>query len=245
MVFGVIVIMLGTFLLFRNLGYISGDVSRWVFSWQSLLIALGAIFLFDRKTDNKNAGLILVLVGGVFLLSKIMDIDLGRILIPALLIVVGIILFVRASTKGRSKVSANGSDGWKFYDDKKQPFEKTTLDGAGCVRQEYLFNGFQEKWRYGKLKNVEIDAVFSGVELDFSQAELAEDVKAAAHIKVSSVFSGVNLYVPDDWNIVLQKTGVFGGFTDKRPQNIPVNKEKTVILELDAVFGGGEIRCYD
>jgi len=96
------------------------------------------------------------------------------------------------------------------------------------------------------LKNVEIEAVFSGVEIDFSQAELADDIKVAALIKIKSVFSGVILYVPDDWNIVVQKTGVFGGFTDNRPNRVlQVSGNKYVVLEVEALFGGGELRCYE
>jgi len=115
------------------------------------------------------------------------------------------------------------------------------------VKREYVFNGSKEKWTYGKLRNVVIEAVFSGVELDFTQTELADDIKVAAHIKISSVFSGITLYVPDDWNIMVQKTGVFGGFVDNRPRSAEqnVNKDKLVILELEAVFGGGEIKCYE
>ncbi|MDR1526298.1 MAG: DUF5668 domain-containing protein [Dysgonamonadaceae bacterium] len=239
-VFGVIVMMLGVFLLFRNMGYVSWEISHWVLSWQSLLIAIGAVLLFDRKPNNRSAGLVLILVGGIFLLSKVLDIHLGNFLIPALVIMAGIILIIRASTGRRLKDTfADCSDRWEFRDFQEKTFNKTTL------KREYIFTSSKEKWVYGKLKNVEVDAVFSGVELDFSQTELADDIKVAASIRVSSVFSGVILYVPDDWNLILRKTGVFGGFVDKRPQNIEMNKEKIVILELEAVFGGGEIRCYE
>jgi predicted membrane protein len=93
---------------------------------------------------------------------------------------------------------------------------------------------------------VEIEAIFSSVEIDFTQAELADDVKVAARISVKSVFGSVILYVPEDWNITIQKTGVFGGFTDNRPNRVlQIASDKLVILELEAVFGGGEIRCYE
>jgi len=114
------------------------------------------------------------------------------------------------------------------------------------VHKEYVFTGSKEKWTEGKLRNLEIEATFSGVELDFSQAELADDIKVAAHIKVTSVFSGVIIYVPDDWNIMVQKTGVFGGFNDNRPNRVlKVESDKYVVIELEAVFGGGELRCYE
>jgi predicted membrane protein len=246
-VLGVLVMMLGVFLLFRNLGFLPYEVSQWVFSWQSLLIAIGAILLFDRKADTKTAGVILVLVGSVFLLPKILIFDLSGILVPALVIAIGVIFIVRVSTqKSWSGINCfSHSSEWKESDYEKKSFTKMTDNGNGLIRREYVFNGSKEKWTYGKLRNVEIEAVFSGVELDFSQAELADDVKVAVYIKLKSVFSGVTIYVPDDWNIMIQKTGVFGGFEDKRPRNIKVDEAKKVILEVEAVFGGAEMKCYE
>jgi predicted membrane protein len=240
--FGVVVVMLGVFLLFRNMNYISWEIAHWVLSWQSLLIAIGAILLFDEKTDTKNAGVILMLIGGIFLLSKTLGIHLAGILIPLFIIIAGITLVFRSS--GKRKWKNTFADRWGDREE-FQDYSSRNGNGRGCVKREYVFSGSKEKWSYGKLKEVGIDAVFSNVELDFSQTGVSEDVKVAAHIHVSSVFSSVILYVPDDWNIILQQTNVFGGFVDKRPQNIEVDKEKMVILELDAVFGGGEIRCYE
>ena len=259
-VFGVIIMMLGVFMLFRNLEFIPWNISHWVLSWQSLLIAIGTIMLFDRKTDNKNAGVILIMVGTVFLLPKILDVNLSGIIVPAIVIAIGIIFIIRVSTRKKwngffSNVhvwkGSEWKDGewkdheWKDYDYTKKKFTKTNMSGDGCIKRDYVFDGTKERWTYGKLRDVEIEAVFSGVTLDLSQAELSEDVKNAVYVKVRSVFSGVILYVPDDWNIMIQKTGAFGGFTDNRPRNIEINENKKVILELEAVFGGGEIRCYE
>ena len=248
-VIGVIIVMLGVFLLFRNLGFIPYEISHWVFSWQSLLIAIGAILLFDRKTDNKTAGVILILVGSVFLIPKInfLDVSLSAMLIPALVIATGVVFIIWVTTKKNWwwKDHIKNHSEWKECDYTKKSFNTMSDNGNGYFKREYVFDGSKEKWTYGKLRNVEIEAVFSGVELDFTQAELADDVKVAVHIKVKSVFSGITLYVPDDWNIMIQKTGVFGGFVDQRPRNIKVNEEKRVILEVEAVFGGGEMRCYE
>jgi predicted membrane protein len=235
---GVIIMMLGVFLLFNNLGYVSSVLYRLVISWQALLIAIGATLVFDRKRDNNNAGIILIFIGSFFLLPRIFDVNATGILIPLFIIVAGMFFVIHATTKKTPKKIFENFD--------EIPFQKTTVGSGGVVKREYVFTGSKEQWTYGKLKNVEIEAVFSGIELDLTQTELADDIKVAAHIKVSSVFSGVTLYVPDDWNITVQKTGVFGTFTDKRPHNaIHSTGNKMVILELEAVFGGGEIRCYE
>jgi predicted membrane protein len=116
----------------------------------------------------------------------------------------------------------------------------------GFIGRDYVFSGSKEKWTYNNVKKIEISSVFSGVELDLSQIELSREVEKV-QIKVSSVFGGVVLYVPDDWNIIMQKTGIFGSFADNRPRNVTQSSTngRLVFLELEAVFGGGEIKCYE
>jgi predicted membrane protein len=159
--------------------------------------------------------------------------------------VAGILLIVRASTK---KQRCFRSFGKTFsFENMSENFTETPPDANhnGYIGREYVFTGSKERWIYNNVKSIEISAVFSGVELDFTQLELSHDVNKV-HIKVSSVFGGVILYVPEDWNIMIQKTGVFGSFTDNRPCNASQTANgKPVYLELEAVFGGGEIKCYE
>ena len=248
---GVLIMMLGAFLLLNNMSTawfpISRDIYSVVISWQTLLIAIGIILLADKKADHKTAGVVLILVGTVFLLPKISpSLSMRGIILPLIFIAIGIFFIVKASIR---KNKMNDWETWFSVSGENQfgNFEKnTTTKKGGIVHKEYIFSGSKEKWTQGKLNNLSIEAVFSGVILDLSQAELADDIKVAAHIKVAAVFSGVTLYVPEDWNIMIQKTGVFGGFTDYRPNRVlQISSNKLVVLELEAVFGGGEIRCYE
>ena len=248
-VIGLIIMLVGAFLLFDNMGFFLPVVRRVIISWPALVVAIGIILLVDRPSDHKIAGAVLVLGGSLFLIPKIFPaISINGFIIPVIVIAIGVGFIIKATcSKNDFKVFetwCNENPNWKngFKD-----FEKNvTTDHGGFVRKEYVFSGSKEKWTQGKLKNVEIEAVFSGVEIDFTQTELADDIKVAAHIKVKSVFSGVILYVPEDWNIMVQKNGVFGGFTDARPHRVlQVVSDKMVVLEVEAVFGGGEIRCYE
>jgi len=87
--------------------------------------------------------------------------------------------------------------------------------------------------------------VFGGAEIDLTQIEFSEDTDKIT-IDVEAVFGGVVLYVPETWNIILSRDGVFGGISDNRPKNIlKASNGKTVYLNIEAVFGGGELRCYE
>ena len=245
---GVLIIMLGIFLLLSNTGsFIPWFIYRIVISWQALLIAIGIILLVDKKADHKTAGVVLILIGTVFLLPKFNpSLSLKGTVLPLICIAIGIIFIIKATIR---KNKMKDMETW-FSDRSENQFgsfeKNSTTKRGGVVHKEYVFSGSKEKWTQGKLSNLSIEAVFSGVILDLSQAELADDIKVAAHIKIASVFSGVTLYVPEDWNIMIQKTGVFGGFTDHRPNRVlQISSDKLVVLELEAVFGGGEVRCYE
>jgi len=240
-VVGILIIVAGALLLLNKMGIFLHSSYQHFISWQTLLIAIGAILLFEKRRDNRNVGLILIFVGVVFLFPR-------AYLVPVALIALGIFFIIKTTARKKnnsfSEFEIIEDSNWKgnFAEFSKNKTE----DKGGVVKKEYFATGSKEKWTQGKLKNLEIEAVLSGVELDFSQAELADDIKVAAHIKISSVFSGVIVYVPDDWNIMVQKTGVFGGFNDNRPNRVlKVESDKYVVLELEAVFGGGELRCYE
>ena len=50
LMFGALVILAGILLLARNTGLLDPSVSRIIFSWEMLLIAIGAVNLFHRHS---------------------------------------------------------------------------------------------------------------------------------------------------------------------------------------------------
>jgi len=249
-VFGIIIMFVGIFLLFRNMDFIPWDVYHIVISWPALLVGIGVVLLFDNKSSSKSAGIILAAIGALFLLPRIFNVDVSGFFWPLIIIVLGILIIIRSTTK-KSRLFRSEGVRNVFLDNRNGDMtgirnSETDANQEGFITQDYVFSGSKEKWTYDNVKGIEISAVFSGLELDITQIELSPDVERVK-IKVSSVFGGVVLYVPDDWNIIIQKTGVFGSFTDNRPRNIVQSSSsgKQVYLELEAVFGGGEIKCYE
>jgi predicted membrane protein len=245
-VFGIIIMFVGVFLLFRNFDIIPWEVYRIVISWPALLIGIGIVLLFDGKHNNKSAGIVLSTIGILFLLPRIFYINMNGFFLPVIIIVVGILFIVKSSTKRKyhSNFLGNGNSFENKGGDVTGITDFEMKDGF--INRDYVFSGSKEKWTFNNVRGIEISSVFSGVDLDLTQIELSQDVEKV-HIKVSSVFGGVILYVPDDWNILIQKTGVFGSFTDNRPRNVTQfsTSGRLVILDLEAVFGGGEIKCYE
>jgi hypothetical protein len=75
---------------------------------------------------------------------------------------------------------------------------------------------------------------FGGGTLDLREATLSPE---GATLRVSALFGGGNLIVPEDWHVETRLVGV-GGAGDGRPAgNAPIGAP-TLRLEGTAVFGG-------
>ncbi|MDR1416083.1 MAG: LiaF-related protein [Prevotellaceae bacterium] len=108
------------------------------------------------------------------------------------------------------------------------------------VEYNSVFGGIHEKISIKNFRGGEINCVFGGAELDFSEAQLDEGVHM---LEINTVFGGVVLYIPVDWHIEVRQDQLFGNFVDTRPKpTFEVDEKKMLILEVTAVFGGGEIK---
>jgi len=240
---GLLIIAAGVLLFAFNAGLLPIAFKRVVFSWQMLLIGLGFAFLFSR--NKWVAGLILMFIGSLFILPKLQitgyDIGynigffVGKNIWAIGLVTLGTVvlckaIFTRSFWYCRTDVNWN-SRGWKQ--------EK---EGSGHIDYNCVFTGGKKKLDTKNFTGGEINNVFGGMELDLSDAQMPEGVH---FLEINSVFGGVVIYVPIEWNIeIRQSSQVFGGFVDNRPKpSFEVDEKRTLIIEANAVFGGGEIKC--
>ena len=245
---GLLFLAAGVLLFAFNAGVLPIVYKKVFFSWQMLLIALGFAFLFSR--DKWGTGIILMVIGGFFIMPKLEPVGLvflSNNYWAIGLVIVGIIILCSAIWKRSS---------WhckpKVYictdtDTKRERVCHTndwnTHNEAGYIDRNNVFGGSKEKLDFTNFKGGEINCVFGGIELDLSDAKLAEGVH---RLELNSVFGGIVLFVPVDWNIEMQTTHVFGNFVDNRPKpGFEIDEKRTLIIEANAVFGGGEIKCKE
>ena len=245
LVFALLVIAAGILLFAFNMGVLPIAYKSVVFSWQMLLIVIGFSCFFSRH--KWFFGLILVLLGGFFLLPKldIPSLDFFRQNAWAIILTaagIGILckaLFHRKcccnNAQFRTHFSVKDDNHWKTFSSTGKGYKSGYLD-RNCV-----FGGSKEKWDIQNFKGGEVNSVFGGIELDLSEAQLAEGTH---RLELNSVFGGIVLYVPIDWNIEVHQTQVFGTFADNRSKpGFEVDENRVLIIEANAVFGGGEIKC--
>jgi CDP-diglyceride synthetase len=87
---GIFLIVTGTALLFYNLDLIPLIIPGYIFSWKSLILALGIVFILSER--DKTAGIVLASIGIYFLIPEIWNINPWEkgLFWPFLLMVVGI-----------------------------------------------------------------------------------------------------------------------------------------------------------
>jgi predicted membrane protein len=239
-ILGLIFLAAGVLLFAFNSGLLMPELRHVVFSWPMFLVALGFAFLFSR--DKWVAGVILLLVGGFFLLPRLNIERLDFITQNGWaigLILVGVIVLFRAvfgrhflwRTEWHCPEKKWDSFGWKNHKDE-----------SGRIDYNCVFTGGKKNLDTKNFRGGEINNVFGGLELDLTDAQMPEGVH---FLEINSVFGGVVLYVPVEWKVeIRQSSQVFGSFVDNRPKpSFEVDEKRTLIIEANAVFGGGEIKC--
>src|SRR5688572_6026699 len=212
------------------------DFPDWLFSWQMLLIAFG-MFIGLRHNFRGPSWLILVLIGGIFLLNEIYpQITFRRYLWPVAIIVVGLFIILRPRR------------GWKFNPNKKtegasDSFFTEDIDYSkdDFVDNTSIFGGAKKIIISKNFKGGDLVNIFGGTELDLSQA----DFTGTSVIELTTIFGGTKLLVPSNWSVKSEAVTIFGGIEDKRRmQTITEATEKTLYIRGTVIFGGIEIKSF-
>jgi len=208
----------------------------WLFSWQMLLIAFG-VFIGLRHNFRGPAWLILILIGGIFLLNEIYpEITFRRYMWPIAIIVVGVFIILRPHR------------GWKINPNKKTEgasdsifTEDVDYSKEDFVDSTSIFGGSKRIIISKKFQGGDLVNIFGGNELDLSQA----DFTGVAVIEITTIFGGTKLLVPSNWSVKSEAVTIFGGIEDKRRmQTITENPEKTLVLRGTVIFGGIDIKSF-
>lgn len=231
---GTVITGVGIALLLFNLDIIDSTYRQYVFSWHTLLIVAGLINLFSR--DNWPTGLILLTVGIWLMTIRIynIEIDFFKIIVPILLIMVGLIVLLKKKTPKlnhqKSETETENSD-YNCCGRTKESGEKLNeiniFSGSNRIYTSALFEG-------GSIVNI-----FGGAELDLRQTELKEGTTI---LETVSIFGGLSLKVPENWEIKSETVAILGSFSDKR-KTANLRKENSILIVRGInIFGSTEIK---
>jgi predicted membrane protein len=229
---GLIITATGVVLLLYHTGIIHfNPLTRF---WPLLLILFGVMNLLTLS--GRFFGLLLILAGTVLELNKL---GLTRLsfadLWPLAIIAVGLLLMWGSlETRGFRRVKA------RVLEDLRDQ-----VAGAGVppdtLNAVAIFGGCERRVTMKNFRGGKVTAAFGGVELDFRDADIESGANAI--LEVNCIFGGVQIRVPENWNVHSRSLPVFGGYEDKtrQPSGPAAASAKTLLVTGMVIFGGVEI----
>ncbi len=221
---GAVLIGIGLLFLLGTLDIIPRNIERYIFSWQGIIIIIGSVIVATKP--NKTPGWIMIMVGVFFLVPDILNIP-GfnmRTFWPLILIVIGIMFIIRQ--RGH------------------QTFRKSTAEADLDILDDVsMFGGGDVIVSSENFKGGKVTAIFGGSSYNLVSSKVAD---GKAVIDVFAAFGGCTFIVPDDWNVRVEITSIFGGFSDSRKPtaNTVIDQSKVLVLKGLVMFGGGEVKSY-
>lgn len=203
-ILGLFLVLIGLLFLFNNLGYLP-PIPHYIWSWPMILVLVG---LFNLLTGNTRSAVILILVGGFFLLNIHAGFEL-RTYWPVILVVIGLVYIFRNRVIAPSKSTESA------FDDIN------------------IFGGSEKRFVSDPLKSGRITNIFGGSDIDLSESKPID----GATIEVFTMFGGCDITVPNDWQLEIDTVAVFGGFSDKR-KTITTTGPRVVIKGVMIFGGG-------
>ncbi|WP_053225115.1 LiaI-LiaF-like domain-containing protein [Roseivirga seohaensis] len=218
---GLIFILIGTVFLLDNLDIISWHYRRYIFQWENILIIVGAILILNK--ENAKTGGILMGIGVLLNLDEWFNLDVSIFdLWPLVFVVAGIAIVNRNKETKDNRYDPNTGN----------------LD-ANKINDTAIFGGGDKVINSSSFKGGSLTAIFGGSTIDLTQAKLAD---GRNEIDVFYMFGGSKIRVPQDWNVQVSVTGIFGGMSDKRKLIDPqADGNKELIIRGTAIFGGAEV----
>lgn len=238
---GLVLLGVGFILLLKTLDIYF--IPSWLLSWPVFMIIIGS-FIGSRQGFNRPAAFIPIIIGAIFLINKIIpDIDMGRFLMPFLIIVFGIWMIV-----GRKKTKQADQTVWeKRVDPETGTWTETSQPGSGPqaitedkVESVSIFGGIKKNIVSKNFQGGEIVNFFGGSEINLMQA----DINGRVHLEVVQVFGGTKIIVPANWTVHSEMVAIFGGIEDKRPPQLNAAPEKVLVIEGTSIFGGIDIKSF-
>lgn len=223
-IIGVILVLVGFFLVMRNTGIFPDFIDNVIFSWPMLLVTIGLVLTIG-SSGGKTSGIIVMAVGAFFLIPHIFretfDVNMFW---PSIFIVIGVV-FIFSKRKGWNSVSTASPVGDDYID------------------YVHIFSGGERQIVSDNFRGGKVTAVFGGSEIDLTKAKLAPGV---SELELACVFGGTTIIVPDDWNVKIEVVPVLGGFGDSRKLNPgrTIDTTRQLIIKGAVVFGGGEVKSY-
>ena len=221
---GCVFLLLGIVLLLDRLDIL--DFNPFFEGWWTLFIIIPSLIGLITERD-KVGNLIGLLIGGALFLAVNDYLSfklLGKMILPAVMIFLGLRLVLGNAAIGKK---ARG---------RKRAEEHRRDAGGEILEYCATFSSIAPNLNGQTFYGAELTAVFGSVRCDLRNAVFTGDTV----IKVSSIFGGIEILLPETVNVSNSISVVFGGADCDRPENN--TNTHTAYISGIGVFGGVTVK---
>ena len=215
-ILGIGVLAVGAILLLDNFGFMEAEN---LFAYWPVLFILVGISHFVRPPGSRRytAGSIFIFVGAVLLLSNLGYISFGIWdLWPVLLVIAGLSLILK-------------------------PFRRRGVnigDDSGVFEATAILGGSNRRLSAANFQGGDATAIMGGCEIDLRDCG---SEGGPAEIDTFAFWGGVEIKVPDDWEVQVKGLAILGGYNDGT-RTIEGDNHKVLVITGMAIMGGVEIK---
>jgi hypothetical protein len=193
----------------------AGTLDAWeIFStWWPAVVILAGVLTFAANPRHWPVALIITAVGTAFLLSNLGVVDAGEFIIPAAIIGVGLLVLFGRGMGSRT-------------------------EAGDRVNSFNVFSGSELASHSKQFQGGSISAIFGGAEVDLRDAAPAAD----AQLDVFTAFGGVELKVPEGWQVAVKGLPLFGGIENATVKDTLTADAPKLSVSATVLFGGLEIK---
>lgn len=218
---GLILIIIGVILGGNALDIF--NINLFFDGWWTLFIIVPTFI--GLVTEKDKTGNIIGLIIGLFLLLAcrgLFDFKLiWKLIFPLIFVIIGLSLIFK------NNINKEVSEKIKKLNENLSSNDGYTATFSG---QNLNFDGEE-------FKGSNLNAIFGGIKLDLRKAIVNEDIV----INASSIFGGIDIYIPDNCKVKIKSNSIFGGVSNNKKCNVDDNSY-TIYINASCMFGGVEIK---
>ena len=196
---GLILIIIGVILGGNALDIF--NINLFFDGWWTLFIIVPTFIGLVTERD-KTGNIIGLIIGLLLLLScrGLFDFKLiWKLIFPLIFVIIGLSLIFK------NNINKEVSEKIKKLNENLSSNDGYTATFSG---QNLNFDGEE-------FKGSNLNAIFGGIKLDLRKAIINEDIV----INASSIFGGIDIYIPDNCKVKIKSNSIFGGVSNNKKCN--------------------------
>lgn len=202
---GVVLIIIAGLIILGNLGVLEKSFWELLATYWPVLLILAGIYNLITSPAGKFGGFVVLMIGSLLLLNNLEQVNLFHHISfwPVLLILVGLWFLFRGG-------------------DRPTEINKDSLNSLA------LFSGSNSKVVSQNFQGGSSITLFGGAEIDLREAKMSG---TEAKFDIFAMFGGADIYIPEDWQVVIKGLPLFGGLDNKTSFSLQeIGEEPTTLV---------------